>query len=77
MFAQALADGTMNNFFKLIEQFRTQVGVECWKRNKAMQCCDSANRTAQCGAVWRSGILADCCGACPTRPSPLPQADLP
>lgn len=27
MFAEALAAGTMNNFFKLIEQFRTQVSV--------------------------------------------------
>ncbi len=26
VFAEALAAGTMNNFFKLIEQFRTQVG---------------------------------------------------
>jgi hypothetical protein len=25
VFAEALAAGTMNNFFKLIEQFRTQV----------------------------------------------------
>jgi hypothetical protein len=28
VFAQALAAGTMNNFFKLIEQFRTQASRE-------------------------------------------------
>lgn len=32
VFAEALAAGTMNNFFKLIEQFRTQVGLKQGRR---------------------------------------------